>query len=488
MGSQASKRLSWESVFGVAPEDRQKLLFLSVIFFLIIAGYTLAKDLKDAVFISIIGESYAPVAKLVSMVGLVLPMVCYSWLVDRMRRCQLLSLCGAFFGVAGLLFAYYIGHPTIGIVNTNASADRWFGWLFYCFVEGYSPFLVSVFWAFANSVSSPDSARKTYGFMVAGSKLGGCVAAGFAWTLFYTMSFFPVSASYDTKMIQLVFVASSLCLLMVPFAVALFMRRVPGRYLHGYEAAYQFEKQRKKEKESRPSVTNDESFWGWCKRPLRGLVSGLDLFIKYPYVLGIFSMVFFFEVISTVIGYLRLGEANKQLTLASKCSYLFGTIFITHLIALVISVVGTRPLLERLGERVCLLMAPVITGLIVLSYMIAPWSLVFSYSALRSINFAFFWPVRESLYIPTVKEIKFKSKAWIDGIGSKLSKGSGSLFNMLFVTARSVPVPILAAFCAPLIIVWCWSAYLLGRRFDQAVARGEVIGGDEVANSSESGV
>ena len=43
-------------------------------------------------------------------------------------------------------------------------------------------------------------------------------------------------------------------------------------------------------------------------------------------------------------------------------------------------------------------------------YSTDPWALIVAFIALKSVNYAFSCPVRESLYIPTVKEIKFKSK------------------------------------------------------------------------------
>ena len=68
---------------------------------------------------------------------------------------------------------YLVGHPEIGIANTETSPYRLFGWVFYFLNEGYSPFVLSVFWAYVNSVNNPTSAKKHYGLMIASSKLGG---------------------------------------------------------------------------------------------------------------------------------------------------------------------------------------------------------------------------------------------------------------------------------------------------------------------------
>ena len=107
----------------------------------------------------------------------------YSFLVDRLRRYQLLYVYSIFYGIVGFVFALLLKSSGHWLTNTDSSPHRIFGWLFYFFVEGYSPFMVSVFWAFANSVTDPEEAKKNYGLMVSGSKLGGMVSAGFAWVI-----------------------------------------------------------------------------------------------------------------------------------------------------------------------------------------------------------------------------------------------------------------------------------------------------------------
>lgn len=109
-----------------------------------------------------------------------------------------------------------------------------------------------------------------------------------------------------------------------------------------------------------------------------------------------------------------------------------------------------------------------------------PYALIVAFVALRAINYAFSWPVKESLYIPTVKEIKFKSKSWIDVFGSKFAKTSGSAFNILTTrVGQTMLLPIHSFFFAFVVGVWFVAAYLLGKRFEWAVAHDEVIGAEE---------
>src|SRR5690606_11957595 len=122
---------------------------------------------------------------------------------------------------------------------------------------------------------------------------------------------------------------------------------------------------------------------------------------------------------------------------------------------------------------------PLVIGGLILNFLItaSPWSFKFLLASLKAIHYALSQPVRESLYIPTVKEIKFKSKAWIDAFGGKFGRSAGSSFNMISIWfGNTLLLPLHSFFFAGIIGLWFIAALLLGRRFDRAVARNEVIG------------
>lgn len=454
----------FKKLFNVAPHERLKLLLLSLTFFFVIASYTIIKELKDSIFIAVVGKEGILYAKPLTMFVLVPAILFYAFLVDRVRRYQLLYIYAIFYGIMGLVFAVLLSHPTIGLANTHASFNRWFGWLFYFFVEGYSPFMVSVFWAFANSVTDPKEAKNNYGLMVSGSKMGGMVSAGLAWILLSKSNPLAAYISSDIARHQLLLAFSSVMVLSVPLVIMFLMKKVSGRYMHGYEAAYQLEKERTKTGEERT-----------------GVFAGLYMILKYPYLLGIFCMVFFYEVINTVLGYQRISIAQAHSSCVSDVSaFLFQIIFWTHLTGFLISLLGTKTLLEKLGERLCLILIPVTTGIVLIYFMFTytPEALIATFVVMRSINYGFSYPVRESLYIPTIKEIKFKSKSWIDAFGTKLAKSGGSGFNIYVVKflAQDMIFLVYTVFFASIIGIWTVAALMLGKRFDKAVARNEVIG------------
>ncbi|MCL5436858.1 MAG: hypothetical protein M1549_03220 [Candidatus Dependentiae bacterium] len=466
---------SWLGRFlgGVLQHDaieRRKVLLLASCFFLTMGGYTVVRELKDLVFVSVVGLDYVPRAKLLCIIVLVPLVFLYSYLVDALRRNQLLSLCATLYACIGLTCAYFIGHPSIGLPNTHASATRIFGWFFYFFLESYQPFLISVFWSFVSSVTKPDDAKGGYVFVVTAGTVGGALMALLAWFFLEAQggcyAVFSCAASYQALM----FVASSM-LLAMPLLISYLMRITPRSHLHGYEAAYRFEKERERRGETRGLINR-----------LRGVFDGLFELIKYPYMLGMFGMIFFWEVINVIFSYLRLGAVKgASSSVLDFGVYLYQQIFVFQLIGLFIVVIGTRTLVMWLGERRSLVAIPVLIGIVVSYYLVS--RTMFAASAafliMRAINYMFASPLRESLYIPTTKAVKFKTKTWIDSFGAKLSKATGSCYNLII---QGVPAAAIfsmhIAFFAVVLVLWGIMANFLGRRFEEAVEKNELIGAD----------
>ncbi len=446
-----------------------KLVGASAVFALVIMAYTILKELKDIVFVATVGIDYVPNAKLVAIFVLIPFILLYSYLVNRLRRHQLLCFYAVVYGFFGLVFAYLLGDPVHGLLNPITSPTRLLGWIFYIFIEGASPFIVGVTWAFTNSVFTPKEAREGYGFLVAFSKTGGMAGAAFSWILLSRFLLIPGILKQ-----QLLVIVPSVALLLVPFAVVYMIKKVGKQNLHGYEAAYEYQKEADK------------------KHQQGTIFSGLKLFIKQPYVLGIFSMVMFYEVVDSVISYLRLVYARGETAdLEQFSSKLFAIAFSYHFLGFFIALLGTSALLHWLGERKCLLLIPLAIGSLLFTFLtFSSFSVcMFVFITMRAIDYGFLYPVRESLYIPTVKAIKFQSKAWIDAFGKRFSKAVGAQFNILSRTAlhyggMGMFQAMHWAFFAFIVSVWTIAAFFLGKRYSKAIKDNEVIGASpEIENA-----
>ena len=159
-----------------------------------------------------------------------------------------------------------------------------------------------------------------------------------------------------------------------------------------------------------------------------------------------------------------------------------------HFLGFFISLFGTRALIEWLGEKKSLVLVPISYGILLLFLMASytKYSFIFVSSAIQAIHYAFSFPLRESLYIPTVKEIKFKSKSWIDTFGAKFGRLNSSAFSWLvnwlgsgyFFSAHILFFGVIAS-------LWGVVAYHLGARFEKAIEHNQVIGANLVQKDQE---
>ncbi len=460
----------------VSHYERLKVAFLSAAFFSIIGSYTIIKELKESLFMNIVGgREYIPFAKLLMIVGLIPIVLFYSKMVDQIKRYQLLCLFSWIYSIVGFLCAAVVAYYGVGVENTSDSMVYWvFGWVYYFYVESFSPFVVSVFWAFLSTITTPEGAKKSYGTLISYSKIGGMLTSGIAWFLLAQNNGSYGLGLSDTAVHLILMLLFSVMLLTVPLIIKRMIRVIPGRYLHGYESVYQFEKHQSKSEEESET----------------GIWTGLKYLLKYPYAFGIFCLIFFYEIVNAVLSYMRLGVAqdNSGGTVSGASCFLFKIVFITHFVGLIISALGTRAIVSRFGERLSLMIMPLVIGILVIYLFVSssPYAIIAAFVALRSIYYAFNQPITEILYIPTVKAMKFKSKAWIDTFGKKLARGVGSSFNIVSSHLGSMACGVFQGiFLTGIISVWLVIAYFLGKRYQRAVSRGQVIGSDDGENAPQ---
>jgi AAA family ATP:ADP antiporter len=291
--------------------------------------------------------------------------------------------------------------------------------------------------------------------MTASSKLGGIISAGFAW-LFMAghLNFGKHISPIDSYVYILVI--TSCCLLCVPFLITYMIHKVNPALLSGYGTS--------KSIEDKTMSSN----------------SGFNLFFKYPYVLGIFGMIFFWEIVNVIFNYMRLTIGLREAENISQFSaFLYKNAMLTQITGFIIVSLGTSAAVRYLGQRISLLLIPLFIGGAIFAFLSCQTStmVIITYIFMRAINYSFAYPIREALYIPTTNDIRFKSKSWIDSFGAKLSKMFGSAYNKLI---QFVPISILQnfqiGFFLCIIGLWVMLAYYMGKRWTKAIENKEIIG------------
>src|SRR5438105_8113526 len=95
-------------------------------------------------------------------------------------------------------------------------------------------------------------------------------------------------------------------------------------------------------------------------------------------------------------------------------------------------------------------------------------------SLTRASKYTLFDATKEMAFIPLSNESKFKGKAAIDGVGSRLGKSGGSVIHqtlLFFFATVSASTPYVAVLFLGVIGLWIVAVISLGKKFDQLVSK-----------------
>jgi AAA family ATP:ADP antiporter len=467
-GAMVKKFKNWLTRFSknhlqIDRHDKIKLICLAMSFFFIIGSYSILRSLKASVFLGLVGKEYLPLAKIMGIVLMVPAMIGYSKLIDTLKRYQVVYFFLLLYAVLGIAFAITLTHPVYGLHNTQTSPYRILGWAFEIFMDLYQALVVSTFWSYTNSISTPLFANKTYGLIVAISRIGGICTPLFGYIL--------ISESHlpSTQTIPLLVIISSIFLGCAAFFIHKLIKLVPYEHLQGYYSTHQHKDHK-------------------TKAP--GVFEGLKLMLTQPYVFGIFGLVACFEMISIIFDYkmqvLMSIEHNNDIKGMIKFMFMYTGTF--QVLSFIFALLGTTTLLSYIGVRSCLFIMPIATLILTgfLAYHPTLKMVFILMVLLRALHYGFNSPIREVLYIPTIKDIQFKSKAWIESFGRTFSKSSGSTVNILAVVQKSwfgSSIEVMAAFF--LVAIWLVIAAFIGKKYNETIAQDKLIGQDDSQQNTQ---
>lgn len=449
-------RALWGDLHG---DELKKFVLLGIGFFFLIGSYWPLKVLKDSVFLNTVGSAYQPKAKLLSLLVFFPLVLIYSKLIDHFSKEKMIYLLIAIYSVLGFIFVGLFLHPTIGLTNTVQSPTRLLGWTFFIFVESYISLLVSLYWAFINDVTTPDSAKRGYAFLVFSTQFGGVLFTLLGVFLSYRTDL------YATRVPLIAFISVTM-FSFIALIIFILTRTVKPEELQGYQ----------------DSFGNVEEDKGGV-----GLFEGLKMLFRCPYVAGIFGTVFFHEIVSAVMHYQLLFTVEQTYLhnqgLINK--FLFNFSLSIQVVSCLFALFGTSFFQRRFGIRGCLVIYPIILGASIVIYMVHP-TLGFIAGVMiiaKGINFVLNQPAKEALYIPTTRAIKYKAKAWIDMFGLRSAKGAGSGFNMystylVGLSNKLTASGLTGGISLIIIALWAILAYMLGTKHMHVIDSGERIGSE----------
>ncbi|MFA5074491.1 MAG: Npt1/Npt2 family nucleotide transporter [Candidatus Babeliales bacterium] len=422
-------------------QEVKKFGLLSLALFFTIASYWLLRPLKDGIFKSLIGMSYQPKAKVLTLIIMIPLILIYSKLVNVYKKDKLFYIISFFYGFLFLIIGLLLLHPTIGLANTVKSCDRILGWVCYVSIESMGSILIALFWSFVASSVDSDSAKRGFALIVSGGQLGGILG--------------PTLATYSEKLgLPLLFCIAALFIFIVSIVIKIFMRFIKNRDYSDEFAV----------------VQNDQ-------KPT-GIWEGLKLLCTKKYLLGIFVIATFYEVIGTIVDYqMKVLAEQTFLTPESFTAFmgLYGQY--ANFVALILALVGTSYLMRSFGLIFCLLAFPIAIGVVTINLYLHQglWAALIAMIAIKSLSYALNNPSKEMMYIPTSKDVKFKAKSWIDMFGGRFGKAAGSGINNIFQDSITLLMFYGTIVALGLVSVWIVAAILVGAKFNYLVKNNKII-------------
>ncbi|KAG7362732.1 TLC ATP/ADP transporter [Nitzschia inconspicua] len=457
------------------PSEMLRTLSLATTLFFMIGGYWLLRSLKDTVLISLCGVQAIPKAKMLSVLVVLGVVTVYNRLLDSsIPKHQLFYVFGTFYFFLFCSIALMLMNPEIGLANQHQSEGRLLGWISYCSIESYGSVMVSLFWSFANSNISLETAKASYGVMVAVAQLGSII--GPAIIKFYAEEW-GVAQCYFLGAMALLLLQGTMYL-----------------YIRKYGTNEQWEAEKNAQVDAPPPK----------KKERAGILEGLFLFWKYNYIKGIFAISCLFMVEVTIVDFTlkmlakdffseeypceitntacyntETGEFGLSREATNAMASFMGEFGVaTNSLSFIFSLMGTSAVIRYLGLRLTLLLFPTLCLIVIIIVRLRPtlYVVFFAMILLKANSYALNNPTKELLYQPTSSAVRYKAKSWIDIFGARGSKALGSVVTNAFSDSAPSLVANGSLVGMAVSCFLIWNARYMGKKFDEYTESGYVVG------------
>ena len=454
------------------PSEMLRVLSLATTLFFMIGGYWLLRSLKDPVLIALCGYRAIPKAKMLSVPVVLGVVSIYNHLLDSdIPKHRLFYIFGTFYFFLFITIALCLMNDSIGLANKHANPNRILGWISYCSIESFGSVMVSLFWSFANSNIPLETAKASYGVMVALAQIGSILGPTFVNV--YGMSLGPAKC----------YMLGSLFILLLQGT------------MYSYIKAY---------------GTMDQP---QQKKARAGITEGLVLFWDHNYVKGIFAISCLFMVEVTIVDFTlkvlakdffaqeypceitntdcydaatgEFGMTEEATNALTSFMGLFG--MATNSLSFLFSLLGTSAVIRYLGLRWTLLLFPSMCLMVIIFVRLHP-TLYVVFGAmilLKGFSYGLNNPTKEILYQPTSPAIRYKAKSWIDIFGARGSKALGSVVTNAFSHSAQELVANGSLVGMAVASFLIWNARFMGKKFDEYTESGFIVG-DESNPESQS--
>jgi AAA family ATP:ADP antiporter len=391
-----------------------RLLIAFAYFFFLLGGYFMLRPIRGTVASNnseILHLLYS--ATFLTMLAIV-PV--FGFLVSRYRRGQFIPASYLFF-LACLVF-FIFGFE-------DEDTPQWIQRSFYVWLSVFNLFVVSVFWSFMTDVFRPGQAQRLFGVIMAGGSLGSIIGP---------LATSNLVAPFGSRGVMIV----AGCCLMVATLLAIYL----GRY--------------ERETSNEPEEVIGGGVWQGAIRVFRS-----------RYLLYACLLMLLHNLVSTFLFNGMAVLVNDNIAGFDERTQFFSYLDLTvQILAFSFQFFITSRLIARFGMSGTLVMVPAVLagGFVILGSALGLVLFAAIQVAQRSMNYGVLGPAKEMLFTVVDRELRYKSKNFIDTV---VYRGSDVTASWIFKGLMSSGLSVAQAtwFYLPVMGVWGWSAWRLGKTY-----------------------
>jgi len=445
----------------MSKEELKRFGILSATYFILIGAYWLTRVMKNPVFEILVGYQYQPFAKMVSLGCVICAVLFYNKLIDLLKRDILFYIVATFFGLGFLSLGYLIANSNALVTQSNSIFStifsfipgKFLGWFTYCFIECYGSIMPAMFLGIIASTTSTRSAKKGYGMIYTFAQTGAILGAIMVAVFIQTLGFGTL------------FAIGGLAVCILPFLIKWYTKHSYTNLAEKIEATEH-------------------------KQTKTGMLEGIKILLSRPYVAGLLVVSVSYEIINTIVEFQMNSCATKIYPSSLDGGIAFGWFnafngIMVNAVALSFALLGTSFFMHRFGLKFCIISYPTMIGITITTifgfYMMGAslnflmWSFFVAAVLFKGLSYTLNNPSKEVMYIPTSKDVKFKSKSWIDGFGGRTAKGLGATATGTFGSNFSTLL-IFGTFASlGLVAFWILVAAYVGNKFTQLQKENKII-------------
>jgi ATP:ADP antiporter, AAA family len=428
----------------LSKDELKKFGLLGILFAIAVGVYWSLRPMKNALFDDLVGMSFLPYAKMLSVAVFSMIILLYGKINDMFQRTKLFFVICSFFSVLFTLAGFAYSYPALSpYLHIPLIPGNILGWASYFAIESFGGIIIAaLFWAFVTSITETASAKKGFPIIVLVGQIGNFLGATFVEKFVQALGF------------TIVLYIISAAIMLIPLLVWLTLETTPDEFL-----------------------LNDARDEGIKKKKV-GAFEGIRLIFSHGYLMGVMVIATVYEVVGTIIDFQFQMLASRVYSKEALAAYMANFAKINAFITLLMVLVGTSFFIRKLGARISLLGYPLVAGLAVLLIFFKPSLGTFFVAmiAVKAFSYALNNPVKELLYLPTSHDVKFKAKSFIDALGQKSAKATGSAINLSLIGGGLSNLLTYGSLISMGIVgVWIVVAIGLGHRYDKLIKDGEII-------------